>query len=137
MSCVPFSDTVISFFKQIRPECHCPREQGRCRQRDLPKHCRKNRNKHENVFKKLRRILNEDYIDILLGLKGDVSLIFVMDTSGSMGNEIEAAKKISKAIAAFPRKFSVNYILSPFSDPSKCCTPRGGGGAFPIMNYTG
>lgn len=37
-----------------------------------------------------------------------------------MGDEIEAAKTIVKAIAAHPRDSSVDFILSPFSDPSKC-----------------
>ena len=54
-----------------------------------------------------------------MGINGDVSLIFALDTSGTMQDEIEAAKNISKAIAAFPRDGHVNYILSPFSDPSK------------------
>ena len=68
----------------------------------------------------LRRVLDEDELDSLLGVNGDTSLIFVMDTTGSMGDEIAAAKKISKAIAAYPRNSApVNYILSPFSDPSK------------------
>ena len=105
--------------KQIRPECHCPPRQGRCRPADLPKHCRKKPNTYKNVLKQLRKVLDEDELDTLLGVTGDVSLIFVMDTTGSMSDEIEAAKNISKAIAAYPRESSVNYILSPFSDPSK------------------
>jgi len=102
----------------IRPECHCPPRQGRCRPADLPKHCRKKPNTYKNVLKQLRKVLDEDELDTLLGVTGDVSLIFVMDTTGSMSDEIEAAKNISKAIAAYPRESSVNYILSPFSDPT-------------------
>lgn len=99
----------------IRPECHCPPQQGPCRESDLPQHCKTN--EHENVFKKLRDVLNEDQFESLLGITGDVSLIFVIDTSGSMGDEIEAAKKIAKAIAAHRRDAPVQYILAPFSDP--------------------
>lgn len=101
----------------MRPECHCPRTQGRCKESDLPRHCSKN--KHKNVFKKLRAILDETDFDSLLGISGDVSLIFVIDTTGSMGDEIAAAKEIAKAIAAHPRDSPVEFILSPFSDPSK------------------
>ena len=71
------------------------------------------------MFKKLRAILDQTEFDILLGLSGDVSLIFVIDTTGSMGDEIEAAKEIARAIAAHQRDAPVNFILSPFSDPSK------------------
>lgn len=71
------------------------------------------------MFKKLRAILDQTEFDILLGISGDVSLIFVIDTTGSMGDEIEAAKEIARAIAAHQRDAPVNFILSPFSDPSK------------------
>lgn len=104
----------------MNPECNCPKKQGGCRKSDLPRHCRRKKpNKHENVFKKLRTILNKEEFEILLGITGDVSLIFVIDTTGSMGDEIEAAKKIAKAIAAHTRDSPVEYILAPFSDPSK------------------
>ena len=70
------------------------------------------------MFKQLREILGDD-LDTLLGRDGNVSLIFVIDTTGSMGDEIEAAKRIVKAIAAHPRKAPVQYILSPYADPRK------------------
>ena len=70
------------------------------------------------MFKQLRKILGDD-LDTLLGRDGNVSLIFVIDTTGSMGDEIEAAKRIVKAIAAHPRKTPVQYILSPYRDPRK------------------
>ena len=107
-------------FQSKQFECHCPPEQGKCRKEDLPRHCRKKNKSHENVFKKLRKVLSKKEFDILLGITGDVSLVFVIDTTGSMGDEIEAAKTIVKAIAAHPRDSSVDFILSPFSDPSKC-----------------
>ena len=71
------------------------------------------------MFKKLRDILDKTDFDNLLGISGDVSLIFVIDTTGSMGDEIAAAKEIAKAIAAHPRDSPVDFILSPFNDPSK------------------
>lgn len=70
-------------------------------------------------MKKIRALLDETDFDILMGISGDVSLIFVIDTTGSMGDEIDAAKKIAQAIAAHPRDEPVNFILSPFGDPSK------------------
>ena len=85
------------------------------------------------MFKKLREVLNEDEFESLLGITGDVSLIFVIDTSGSMGDEIEAAKKIAKAIAAHRRDAPVQYILAPFSDPCKYLS-RGG---LPYKNDVG
>ena len=75
--------------------------------------------KHKNVLKNLRDALDETEFDTLLGISGDVSLIFVIDTTGSMGNEIAAAKEIAKAIAAHTRDSPVEFILSPFNDPSK------------------
>jgi len=63
--------------------------------------------------------MDETDLDNLLGISGGVSLIFVIDTSGSMGDEIAAAKEIVKAIAAYPRDSAVDFILSPFNDPSK------------------
>lgn len=77
------------------------------------------------MFKKLRAILDETEFDTLLGITGDVSLIFVIDTTGSMGDEIEAAKEIAKAIAAHPRDSPVDFILSPFNDPSKYSSFKG------------
>ena len=71
------------------------------------------------MFRNLRDILDETDFDNLWGISGDVSLIFVIDTTGSMGDEIAAAKEIAKAIAAHPRDAPVDFILSPFNDPSR------------------
>lgn len=49
----------------------------------------------------------------------------MIDTTGSMGDEIEAAKEIAKAIAAHPRDSPVDFILSPFNDPSKYASFKG------------
>jgi len=52
-----------------------------------------------------------------LGADGNVSLVFTMDTTGSMREEIQSSKQIVKSIARYQRKGKVDYILSPFNDP--------------------
>lgn len=51
------------------------------------------------------------------------SLAFVFDVTGSMSSELDqvksGAKKILKTIAEHKEKIIHNYILVPFSDPSK------------------
>jgi hypothetical protein len=51
--------------------------------------------------------------------EGDVTLVFAIDTTGSMADEIAAAKQIAIDVINFPRKNPVDYILSPFGDPGK------------------
>ena len=51
--------------------------------------------------------------------KGDATLMFAIDTTGSMRDEIAAAKGIANYIINMPRKFPVDYILSPFNDPGR------------------
>ena len=69
----------------------------------------------------VKKDLGTDAFDTFLGVKGKVTLIFVIDNTGSMWDEIAAAKAIAKSIVNQPRKdTTVNYILSPFNDPSKC-----------------
>eukprot|EP00112_Aurelia_sp_Birch-Aquarium-sp1_P004689 Seg153.11 transcript_id=Seg153.11/GoldUCD/mRNA.D3Y31 product=Hemicentin-2 protein_id=Seg153.11/GoldUCD/D3Y31 len=48
---------------------------------------------------------------------GAATLMFTIDTTGSMSDEIIAAKGIANAIIKMQRKFPVDYILSPFNDP--------------------
>ena len=53
-----------------------------------------------------------------MAVQGDVSLMFVIDDTGSMSEEIEAAKSIAIDIINYPREAPiVTYILSPFNDP--------------------
>ena len=52
-----------------------------------------------------------------MAVQGDVSLMFVIDDTGSMGSVIEAVKKIATALINHPREAPVEYILSPFNDP--------------------
>ena len=44
--------------------------------------------------------------------------MFAIDSTGSMSNEIQAAKKIATDIINHPREAPINeFILSPFNDP--------------------
>lgn len=59
--------------------------------------------------------------DSFFGVQGDVGLMFAIDDTGSMADEISAAKKIAKDIISHKRKFPITeYILSPFNDPYPC-----------------
>ena len=71
----------------------------------------------DSVKKDLGRAAFETFMSV----KGDVTLMFAIDDTGSMGDEIQAAKEIAKSIVNHPRglKEKVDYILSPFNDPSK------------------
>jgi len=57
------------------------------------------------------------YFEKIVSQRGDASLIFAIDTTGSMTQEIAAAKEISQAIISGTRNYDVDYILSPFADP--------------------
>lgn len=46
------------------------------------------------------------------------TLMFAIDDTGSMSEEIQAAKDIAEYIVKYPRpQLQVDYILSPFNDP--------------------
>ena len=70
----------------------------------------------------LRQKVGATKFDSFLAVQGDVGLMFAIDDTGSMGNEIEAAKKIAKDIINYrERKVPIKeYILSPFNDPYPC-----------------
>lgn len=55
----------------------------------------------------------------ILSSQGNSTLMFVMDTTGSMRDEIAASKAIANSIINATRDFEVDYILSPFNDPGK------------------
>ena len=50
-------------------------------------------------------------------MQGQVTLMFAIDDTGSMSDEIAAAKKIATSIVNEQRVEPVDYILSPFNDP--------------------
>ena len=68
---------------------------------------------------KLRKEIGDEKMDKILSAKGDSTLMFAIDTTGSMGDEINAAKAIAKQIINVTRESEVDYILSPFNDPGK------------------
>ena len=66
----------------------------------------------------LRRSLGNETFDSFMGVHGGVSLIFVIDDTASMSEEIQAAKDIAIKIIRKARRNPIsNYILSPFNDP--------------------
>lgn len=67
------------------------------------------------VFKKA---VGKENIRKMLAVDNDVTLMFAIDTTGSMKDEIDAAKNITQAIVDHPRKGKVDYVLSPFNHPS-------------------
>jgi len=72
----------------------------------------------DKIIKQIKDKLGEDKFKDFLAVDGDVSLVFTVDTTGSMGEEIGQAKAIAKAIAGYKRKGKTDYILSPYNDPS-------------------
>ena len=50
-------------------------------------------------------------------MQGQVTLMFAIDDTGSMRDEIAAVKKIASSIVNQQRAEFVDYILSPFNDP--------------------
>ena len=67
----------------------------------------------------VKKDLGSATFETFMSVKGDVTLMFAIDDTGSMGGEIQAAKDIAKSIVNHPRDEKVDYILSPFNDPSK------------------
>ena len=74
-------------------------------------------NEGTTFLQELRQTVGNETFDNFMAVKGDVSLIFVVDDTGSMSKEIQAVKKIAIAVANYPREEPVDYILSPFNDP--------------------
>lgn len=71
----------------------------------------------KNFMDSIKADLGDASFDTFMSVNGDVTLIFAIDDTGSMGDEIQAAKDIAKAIVNKPRDDTVDYILSPFNDP--------------------
>lgn len=64
----------------------------------------------------IKAALGNAAFDTFMSVNGDVTLMFAIDDTGSMRDEIQAAKDIAIAIVNRKRK-NVDYILSPFNDP--------------------
>ena len=63
--------------------------------------------------------IGETEFEEYLGVNGLITLMFAMDTTGSMRGDIDAAIAISIQIVNETRENDVDYILSPFNDPCK------------------
>ncbi|XP_022797736.1 von Willebrand factor A domain-containing protein 7-like [Stylophora pistillata] len=74
-------------------------------------------NQSKQFIQGLRTQLGSSTFDSFMAVQGDVSLMFVIDDTGSMGDEIQATKNIAIDIINYPRQAPVEYILSPFNDP--------------------
>ena len=71
-------------------------------------------------LEKLRRDLGDKKMYRILSAQRYSTLIFAIDTTGSMSDEISAAAKaIAKRIISATPESEIDYILSPFNDPSK------------------
>ena len=62
--------------------------------------------------------IGNDVFKQLMNLYSSKTLMFVIDDTGSMSDDINAAKDMAKEIIAYnTQNVNVDYILSPFNDP--------------------
>ena len=73
----------------------------------------------QGYLEKIKMAIGEDSFSQLISEGGGATLMFAIDTTGSMAQEINAAKAIATSIVNRKRQFPVDYILSPFNDPCK------------------
>jgi len=72
----------------------------------------------KQIFSIIRTKIGEEKYTRLMAEDGRVTLAFVLDTTGSMGDDIASAKGIIKRIVKEKAQSSVvDYILSTFNDP--------------------
>ena len=67
----------------------------------------------------IREDIGDTAFEEFLSVSGLVTLIFAIDDTGSMGEDIKSAIAIATQIVRARRDYDVDYILSPFNDPSK------------------
>ena len=67
----------------------------------------------------IREDIGDTAFEEFLTISGLVTLIFAIDDTGSMFEDIRAVFAIATQIVREPRNYYVDYILSPFNDPSK------------------
>ena len=65
----------------------------------------------------IKQEIGEQSFSKLIAQHGAATLMFAIDTSGSMRDDIDAAKSIATSIVNRERDFPVDYVLSPFNDP--------------------
>ena len=73
----------------------------------------------QGYLESIKKDIGEQKFSELILESGGATLMFAIDTTGSMSDEINAAKAIATSIVNRKRQFPVDYILSPFNDPSK------------------
>lgn len=78
---------------------------------------RSSENTGTDFLRRLRNNLGSEKIDSFMAVEGGVALMFVVDDTGSMRDEIQAVKRIATAVVNYNRSGPVDYILSPFNDP--------------------
>eukprot|EP00112_Aurelia_sp_Birch-Aquarium-sp1_P024237 Seg757.1 transcript_id=Seg757.1/GoldUCD/mRNA.D3Y31 product="Metabotropic glutamate receptor 4" protein_id=Seg757.1/GoldUCD/D3Y31 len=71
----------------------------------------------DGFLQQIKSDIGEKNFSKLMLDNGEATLMFAIDTTGSMGSEINAAKAIATKIINMQRQFEVDYILSPFNDP--------------------
>ena len=81
---------------------------------------RSSKNTAAGFLADLKTQMSPEKFDKLLAVQGDVTLMFAIDTTGSMREEITTAKSIAIDVVNYDQRHNpVNYILSPFNDPGK------------------
>lgn len=73
----------------------------------------------DGFLQQIKSDIGEKNFSKLMLDNGEATLMFAIDTTGSMSNEINAAKAIATKIINMQRQFEVDYILSPFNDPGE------------------
>lgn len=72
----------------------------------------------QEYMKTIEKELEPERFEKMMAVHEKVTLVFVIDTTSSMTEEIEMAKAIAKSIVYHPRgQTEVDYILMPFNDP--------------------
>ena len=84
----------------------------------------------KQIFSIIKKKIGDERYTQLMAEDGKVTLAFVLDTTGSMGDDIASAKGIIKRIVEEKAQSNVvDYILSTFNDPKThrkmyyCCKP--------------
>ena len=67
----------------------------------------------------LKQTIGASAFNDLFAMHGQVTLMFAIDDTMSMREEIQGAKNLATAIVNMQRAEPVDYILSPFNDPGK------------------
>ncbi|XP_046851457.1 von Willebrand factor A domain-containing protein 7-like [Xenia sp. Carnegie-2017] len=71
----------------------------------------------KNFILNLKKTIGASAFNDLFAMHGQVTLMFAIDDTGSMSDEIQGAKNLATAIVNKQREEPVDYILSPFNDP--------------------